>query len=405
MQRDNWIGTRDKDNFAYTLGQKSVYSKSCKNSLIITDKKEGLIHGRSNHALIQNKGKSYLIPITKIDRILEVSEEMIGFEKIFYKKPNSILEREILIDFDEEFIRKNIFENYRIQIDSIKEIETKKGNHRVYEVSSEENKKFMLKYHGKDLKLFDAQIKILQGNPFFPKIIPTKNLSSHLCFGDSVYYLEDFVEGNPFPLNKDSYYNLAGKYLALLHNKFNKKIILTNNLESILSKESDNFSESNLVSMSIDLMNSHNNESLLRELNSIQETFSQRLNILPNQIIHGDLNKSNLIWQENTPTLIDFETIALSKRVNEFIPALLFEGNLSIPKYDPQSLKEILNSYNFHSHNKLTQNELVLLPDLLKISPIKSYVIYTLRRNLENESFKHQIEESLKTLEKETDVH
>jgi fructosamine-3-kinase len=405
MQRNNWIGTRDRDNFTYTLGQKPVYSKHCKNSLIITDKKEGLVKGRSNHALIINNGEEALIPINKIDIILEVSEKLIGDERIFYQKPISILEREILFNLNKEFIQKNIFENYGISIGAIKEIETKKGNHRVYEISSKEKERFILKYHGKDFNLFDAQINILEGNIFFPRIISTKNLNPHLTLRDSVYYLEEFVNGNSSPLNKDSYYSLVGKYLALLHNEFSKKSILKNTLESILTKKGNNFSESNLVSMKIDLRKSKNNDNLLRELNYIQENFYQRLIALPNQIIHGDLNKSNLLWQGNVPTLIDFETIAFSKRVNEFIPALLFEGNLSIPEYNPKSLREILDSYNLYSKNKLTKNEVELLPDLLKINLIKSYVIYTIRRNLENEWFKHKIGENLKILGGETNVY
>jgi hypothetical protein len=37
MQKNNWIGLRERDNFAYVKGQKPIYSKNCRNSLIISD--------------------------------------------------------------------------------------------------------------------------------------------------------------------------------------------------------------------------------------------------------------------------------------------------------------------------------------------------------------------------------
>jgi Ser/Thr protein kinase RdoA (MazF antagonist) len=404
MQRDNWIGTRDRDNFAYTKGQSPVYSKNCKNSLIITDSTKGKIEGRSNYALINKDGKEYLIPISEIGEILGISKKIFESNEILYKKPSSILEREILIDLGEDFIRKNIFENYGISIDSIKEIETKKGNHRVYEISSK-GEKFMLKYHGKDLNLFDTQIDLLKDNPFFPRIIASKNETFHIIVEDSIYYLEEFLEGVPLPENKEAYYSLIGKNMALIHNEFNKVFSLKNGLEKCLIQKGNPFSESNLISMKIDLDKNFQEYFSTENIISFFKTLETSESSLPSQIIHGDLNKSNLIWNGDKAKAIDFEMIHLSKKINEFIPALLLGGNLSIPKYNSKSLNQILKGYNSYSNLGLTNKEINVLPDLLKISQIKSYVIYVLRRNLEKDSFKHQIGESLKILEEETNVH
>lgn len=404
MQENNWIGLRERDNFAYVRGQKSIYSKNCKNSLIVSDSTKGEIEGISDYALIFENGKRYLIPIEKIKNILDIAQNLLGDKEIIYQKPSSILEKESLNNLREDFIFQNIFENYGFLIDSVKGIQTKKGDHRVYELSSNEEK-FMLKHYGKDLNLFEAQTNLLQENPLFPNIIKTKRLDSHFFLEDSIYYLEEFLEGNPFSENRGLYYNLVGKHMALVHNEFNKKASETKGLEKCLSQEGNPLSESNLISMKIDLGQIFEDYFLTEEITSFFENLNDFKKSLPFQIIHGDLNKSNLIWKGNNAKTIDFEMITFSRRINEFIPALLLEGNLSIPRYNSGSLKKILEGYNSHSNIKLASKEINFLPDFLKISLMKSYVIYTIRRNLTNEKFKKQIENSLDILGGEINVH
>jgi Ser/Thr protein kinase RdoA (MazF antagonist) len=404
MQENNWIGLRERDNFAYVRGQIPIYSKKCKNSLIISDSNKGEIKGISNHALIFGNGKRYLIPIEEIKDILGIAQNLLGDKRIIYQKPSSILERESLNNLEEDFILQNIFENYEILIDSIKEIQTKKGDHRVYELSSN-GEKFMLKYYGKDLNLFNAQANLLKKTSFFPKIISSRKGNISFMVGDSIYYLEEFVDGNSLPQDIDLYYNLVGKHMAFIHNEFNKKSPGINKLEKCLSQEGNHLSESNLISMKIDLGQDFENYFPDEKITSFFEDLNKFRDTLPFQIIHGDLNKSNIIWNENNARVIDFEMINSSKRFNEFIPALLFEGDLSIPKYHSGSLKGILEGYNPHSKIKLTSEEINLLPDFLKISLMKSYVIYVMRRNLNNPDFKNQIKNSLDTLGGETNVH
>ncbi|MCA9487962.1 MAG: phosphotransferase [Nanoarchaeota archaeon] len=404
MQKDNWIGLRERDNFCYTQGQIPSYSPDCKNSLIISDLDKGNIQGISDHALIVENGKKYLIPIEKIKDILSIVQEIIGEKKVIYQKPNSILERESLNNLEEDFIRHNIFEKYGFLIDSIKEIETKKGDHRVYELSSDKGK-FILKYYGKDLNLFNAQTSLLKDNPFFPKVIASKDQTLPIIFGDSIYYLEEFLGGTSFSEDRNSLYSLIGKHMALIHNEFNKKSSLIKGLEKHLIQQGNPLSESNLISMKIDLGENFQRYFSTEDISSFFENIQDFQNSLPSQIIHGDLNKSNLIWNGNDAKAIDFEMINFSRRINEFIPALLLEGNLSIPKYDSESLSQILEGYNSHSNKRLTNEEITVLPDILKISLIKSYAIYVMRRNLNNPDFKNQIKNSLNTLGGETNVH
>jgi len=405
MQKSNWVGLRERDNFAYTRGQFPVYSPDCKNNLIVSDSTSGNIEGISNHALIIEKGKEFKIPIGNVREILGFARDLIKNQKISYKKPSSILERESLNNFNENFIRENIFENYGLFIESTKEIQTKKGNHRVYELSSNNGAKFMLKYYGKDLNRFKAQTKVLEGISFFPKIITSKNLTLPLMMGNSIYYLEEFLEGTSSPRNKESHFPLIGKHIALIHNEFNKKIPSMTGLEKCLNQEGNSLSESNLISMKLDLDQNFKDYFSTENIISFFENLNNSKDSLPFQIIHGDLNKSNLIWNGNNARAIDFEMINFSKRINEFIPALLFEGNLSIPKYFSGSLKELIDSYDLYSDKKLTEGEIVLLPEFLKISLMKSYAIYVSRRNLLDNNFKNQIENSLNVLEGDVNVY
>ncbi|MCK5625078.1 hypothetical protein KAI04_04515 [Candidatus Pacearchaeota archaeon] len=405
MKKYEWIGLREKDNFSYIKGENPIYDTNCHNSLIISNLEEGVIKGVSNHALIKNSGKNYLIPITKINEIIDLSKEILNESKVFYKKPKSIFEMQNLKDLSEDYIKQKLVENYNLEIKNLLEIKTKKGKNRTYKIISKKNKEFMLKYQGKNSELFEYQSSFLEGISFFPKIISTINSLRYISINNSIYALEEFVEGNKFPLDMENYFNLVGKHLALMHNEFNQKNILKNNLEIVLAQEGNSLSESNLNSMQIDLKINSNNEFFLKEIDSFPKSLGQIVNSFPNQIIHGDLNKSNLIWNENNATIIDSETIRFSQRIKDFIPASLFEGNLNIPSYTPNSLKKLIESYDFYSNQKLSEAEKTILPNLLKFSLIKSYVIYVLRRNLKDEKFKNKIIHNLKLIGGEINVH
>jgi Ser/Thr protein kinase RdoA (MazF antagonist) len=404
MENYNWFGSRERDNFSYTKGA-SAYNHHCNNSLIISNSSNGFIEGVNNHALINNSGKSYLISITKIDDIINLSKEILKGGRVFYQKPKSIFEIQNIENLNEEEIRQKISENYCFEIKNLSKINTKKGKNRIYKIVSKDNKEFILKYHGRNSELFESQLSFLKRISSFPRIIPTVKSVPYIFFNENIYALEEFIDGEKYPLDRENYFGLVGKHLALIHNDFRRKGTLKNNLENILTKKGNFLNESNLISMQIDLENNLNNSFFLRELASFSRSLSQIVDSFPDQIIHGDLNKSNLIWNGNSATIIDSETIRFSKRIMDFIPALLFEGNLNTPNYIPNSLNELIDSYNSCSNQKLNEAEITILPDLLKFSLIKSYIIYVLRRNLEDEKFKNKIIHNLKLVEGEKNVH
>ena len=87
MQKYEWLGIREIDNFSYTKGEIPIYDSNCNNSIIISNLEKGIIKGISNHALIENHGQSYLIPITEIDEIVGVSKEMLVGGKVYCQLP------------------------------------------------------------------------------------------------------------------------------------------------------------------------------------------------------------------------------------------------------------------------------------------------------------------------------
>ena len=403
----DWIATRERDNFFYTKGSEISCSLTCRNSLVISDENSGYIKGKNNYAIIKNKGKTKSIPISEIEIILNEIPTSLSKGKIFYKKPKSIYNRENLNHIELKKIENILAKCYGRNIKEISEIQNLKGLNRIYKIISTKNEKFIFKYRGNDANLFGAQAKILSEIKYFPKIIPTLNSNLNINFKGSIYALEEFLGEGKFSEPKERYFELIGKHMALMHNQINFFLKRNKYLESLLLQEGNFLSESNLISMRIDLNNENEkSDILLAEIyNLFNENLSEKLHSLPNQVIHGDLNRSNLIWDGKDTKIIDSENLRFSKRVKEFIPPLLFKGNFQHQVYTPNSIKEIISSYNLFSKNKLTQGEKDILPNLLKTYLIKLDIIYNLRRNKKNKSFRNQIIKDLEILGEDLNVY
>ena len=126
---------------------------------------------------------------------------------------------------------------------------------------------------------------------------------------------------------------------------------------------------------------------------------------LPEQIIHGDLNTSNFIQLENGIKVIDTEILDTSRRINEFVPLLLFEGNLNPPRYISGSLRSMLNAYNNFSNKKVANEERNILSTILKLAMIKTYTIYHIRRNCINSSLEEFVLNNIKSLTEDEDAN
>jgi len=395
MENLNWIASRERNNFYYTRGQEVIFEKDCKNCLVISDLRSGIIKGETNLALIKTSTYEEKIPISEIEKIVYISSKILNGKEIFHSKPKSIFERENLPNLTKEEIKENIFQNYNLDLDFIQEIENKKGKNRIYLISSNEKERFILKYRGRDKDLFNFQVSLLKDIPYFPKILDTVDSNPYTSFYNGIYAIEEFVKGDKFPKDNERYFELLGKYLGWIHHAFgadSKKY-----LENFLIEEGNPLSESNLISLQVDLSMNNSNNFLLNEAKSLSNRLN-RIDLSPNQIIHGDLNKSNLIWEQNNARIIDSENIRFSKRARDFVAPLLLEGDFKIPDYFPNSARKLIGEYNFFSDNPINSDEEHLIFDLLKINLIKFYTIYNIRRNQELNGFKKQIVNCIRIL-------
>lgn len=388
MENYEWIASREKDNFSYTRGENPLFGQDCNNCLIISDSENGFVRGIGNHAIIKNRKRTRVIPIDDSEKILNLSNKIIH-GRIYYKKPTAIRERENLPNLTMEEIKRNVLKDYGIEILRLAEIENEKGRNKIYKFGSNEGFPFILKYRGKNPELFESKASLLKKISYFPKIKLTLSGNHHTSFGENIYSVEEFLGGERLPRDKDSYFELIGKNLALLHNEINLK--KDKSLENILMTGTSFLSKSNLISMKIDLFQTGEDGFFTDDVESLKGDLASELNKLPNQIIHGDLNRSNLIWTENSVKMIDSENMKLSKRINEFIPPLIFKGNLEVPEYIQNSVSKLLTFYNNFSENTIEESEKSLLPGLLKASLIKLYVVYNIRRNRISSEYRDKI--------------
>jgi len=400
---NNWISSRNKDNFFYTTGSEIVYSDDCQNSLTISDEKNGYIRAEKNYAIIRCRGITKKIPISNMKKIIQESKKIISKENVHYQKPKLIFQGGNLPEIKESEIKEKLQMNYGIYINKILKIKNKKGKNRIYKITSENNQKFILKYRNKNSNLFIAQTELLKNVDMLPKIIINKHGSPLIHFNKNNFALEEFAKGGNFLWNEKKYFTMLGENIAKMHNQINSSIKNNPTLEKILIEEGNLQSESNLISMHLDLMNENNyNNDLQKEsLKLIQNNLSGKLNSLPNQIIHFDLNKSNLLWKKEKVKIIDPETLRVSKRVNEFIRPLTLKGNSQSPIYTQGSLGRLISSYNRHIENKLTPEEIKIIPELIKFYLLKLYTIYYIRKNDKKRFTDDQLKISMKKLGEE----
>ncbi len=400
MKDYKWTASRERDNFYYTCGQRVFFDRECRNSLVISDRTNGEIKGISNTAII-TKGKTQrIIPIFKTGEIFYEGLKVLG-GGIHYLKPASIIQRENLSFLSEEEILSCLTGFYGFSAEETEKIRDITGKNKVYLIQTKK-KKYVLKYRKKPISEIEAEF--LESGSFFPKLIRGKNgLEANI--GESLYTLEEFLPGVILLREKEGYFSLVGKNVALMHNEFNRIVKETKGLESYLEEKSL-FNESNLISMNLDLSFL---ERIKKELKDgayavLRNDFLRKIPFLYSQVIHGDLNASNFIWEGNSPRVIDTENLCFSKRISEFIPILLFKGNFDKPKYLRRSMEELVKTYDLFTDKKITELEKALLADILKLSLIKLYAIYNIRRNNQNEKFEEQIVNDLKLISEDSNA-
>lgn len=398
-----WNFYREKDNHVYSLKNDFKKNSKNKNSLIISNNPQNYTKKMTNSAIIINGNNIQTFPISEIEKILEEGRKVISEEEINYNLPNNLFIKESLSEINSEEL-SNIMTRYGIRVKDTVPIKTRRGGTRIYKITSNGGEKFIFKYQGRDLNKFESQSEISRKMNNFSKNIPLigeKGFSVNI--GGNIYSLETFIEGGEFSGDKMKYFSKLGESIGKMHNDLNSIFKRKSHLENILFQSGDSLNESNLISMYLDLENSMDkNPFLLNQINElIKKEIPKKIRLLPKQLIHGDLNKSNIIWYNQNSSIIDTESLRISARLNEFIAPLLLEGNHGLSKYIPGSLRTIIDAYNSSSNNKVTHEELKILPDLLKGHLLKNYIIKKIRRNEKNHLFNTITFDNLKKLGEE----
>lgn len=402
-ETSNWIASRKDDNFFYSKGAKIIYPLNCNNSLVITDKESGDVLATKDYATIQTGSNLQKIPISQMEKILYHSSRIFPSQSIVYQKPISITKKEQLPELGSNELHSKLQEEYGLFLEKISNIDACKGKNRIYKITTSNKEEFILKYGGINNDLLNGQLKVVRNVSLFPSILTTKKGNSLISINGNNYSLENFIDGTPFIGDEEKYFSELGAKMGDLHNKINSFSKGNSTLETLLKNGGNFLSESNILSGYIDSFNwMGEHHDLTKEyLKLIQDGFCEELNLAPKQIIHGDLNRTNLIWNKDSAKIIDFETMKKSQRTMEFVSPLIFRGNFQTPIYKKDSLSQLMTSYNLAAEDKLTSKETSLLPDLIKSYLLRLHTIRTIRRNEKDESFEKQLRLNFEKLEDE----
>lgn len=374
---------REEDNHAYVDGKVS-YEEFCNNTLVISAYRNSTLSNVRNAFVYANKDSIVVFPISDIAHAVMMGKKALSNRAILYNIPRAVFERETLVEKDIERLKKEAEQKYRLKINWASKVNCVRTKNGIYNLLSEGGEEYALKFRGRDKKKAELQSRITQCIPcYFPSNFPrVDNGEFTFNIGGELYGLEEIIKKQYKKPRSLEYLSLVGIHMGILHNIFSGLLKKNNDLEKLLTPAGNSISESNIISVYLDLeKNKTENSHLLSELEKlVQFGLSKKIKDTPRSLIHGDLNYSNLIWLENGPKIIDPETIRISSRLEEFVPPLLFGGDMAEPEYIRDSIPTIINAYNQTSERPLSEEESSVLPCLLKYILIKNFVIRKIRR-------------------------
>ncbi len=387
---------RVNDNFGYVKGKIS-FSNNCSNNLVVSDKSENMIYDLSNSFVIINKGNKETYPIENLQKSYEKVINFLKGEKIKYNIPEKVFKRENLIRKNQENLEHILLDSYGFYPENIKEIPGRVKNNGLFQISYG-NKKNILKYFGENKGRIKAISEITKNlYPLFPRIQKTKKGEPYVLLEDGLYILKEFVFGEVNPERDLKYFRKLGETSAFMHEELLKLMKENPNWGKELLSDTKYLSESNLLSLIIDLNFAGFGE-ISSEIGKFNE-LKNEISSLPEYFIHGDLNGSNVIDTPEGLRFIDLERIKSSKRIMELESSLLFGGNMEIPIYLNGSLKSFIEGYNVVSSNPIDDNEKGLSTGLLKYSLLKNFVVRNIRRG-EKENTKKNLLKNISLLDR-----
>jgi len=211
--------------------------------------------------------------------------------------------------------------------------------------------------------------------------------------------LEEFIRGGVMSDKDRKRFKLIGQNTGRLHKNLEDFLESNPHEKSNFKTSSRHISESNLLSFLIDLGEGHKRvkEEIWEILN---ERVSEKIHSLPEVLIHGDLNLSNLIWKGKNYKIIDKETMVISRRILDFNIPLLYLGPEGIPHYTSGSIIELERGLE-ETDRGFSSEEAELIKPLLKYSLIKNYVVRNIRRKLNQLSRLKILEHNLEKIERD----
>lgn len=377
---------REKNNFSYSSG--SVEFNECDNCVVLSDFNSNYINGIRDSLVLASKGDVLVMSFSNLEKILEIVEKHLVGRSIKYSIPQSVVLREDLVKKDIGGLRKEIISKYGLKPIDIKPIKRGRTRFGLYYVKVDSEWEFVLKYQGQKQCHADVIANISNKYPSIFSKVRKRSDSEGFTFRleDGLYGLEEFIHGK---VNRDKtprFYRQMGRLITRLHDNLNDFIEANPSSIQYLSTESRHLSESNLLAIWLDLTNHYRSYELaskvIRDL--ITEDVSNKVQSLPKATIHGDLNRSNIIWNGSNPRIIDKETIKISRRVMELQIPLLFTGPTGFPEYSSKSL-EYLSEGLALGGKPLSKEEFSLMGHLLKYCLIKNYAVRNIRRGLDQD--------------------
>lgn len=390
---------RIDNNFGYVQG-KINFSSDCDNNVVISDQNNTTISKTKNSFISINGGCLEVLPIDETKIAYTTALDMLKDKRIRYNIPQKILKRERLKRKKHRDLEKILFDNYRLHPTQIKKINKSAKENGIFYISDSLNK-YVFKYLGEDKEKINATFEITKSIPnLFPLIEKTKKGDVSVRLEDGFYGLEKFIEeGRNSPRGLMYFFEL-GRYMAIMHKKLLRLIEQKPELKASFLSSGKHLSDSNLVSLGIDLALGGFGEINL-ELDYLAKLkLSRKIKSFPEYLIHGDLNGSNIIITPKGLRFIDLERIKISRRVCELESPLIYGGNMTVPSYVKGSLKSLVEGYNIHTKQPLINKEKRLGRDLVKYALIKNFVIRNIRRG-EKSNSKRNLLKNLSSLDKE----
>jgi hypothetical protein len=392
---------RQDSNFGYVSGNLK-FEGECRNSLIISDKFQTTLSNVQDCFVAVYGDSVSVLSIDNLEEISFLAERILNNKELIYHIPKKVKSRESLEIKDFDLLIKEVKLSYGIVPLEFKEIDGTSKRGGLFYIRDNFNRKYVLKYGGKDREKLRAIAKLTNSIPdIFPRILPNLIGDTVLELSDGFYAIEEFVTSVREKPSRDRiYFQEVGKLMAQMHNRLEDFHKENPDLINFFISRATHLSNSNIASLWIDLSLAGFKKER-REVEILAKyKLEDKVCCLPYCFIHGDLNYSNVLWTLDGPKFIDVESIKMSKKVLDLESTLIFQGNMEPPVYVSGSIYDLIRGYNSLTSKPFVDQEVELGSLLTKYALLKNFTIRNIRRGEKNNSLRNLLD-NLKRLEED----